>query len=121
MAEKGLKDTGVPAGSQKSGLIVTSNGIVFATVRNGEIYAYDMETGDILWRGKTGMGISSIPSMYEVNGKMYLVVSATRPKGRRPNSPRGPRNRQAIEDDHEGTSDNPSYMDEPAYQVFSLP
>ena len=79
-AAKGVKNTGVPAGSQRNGMIVTSNGIVFATVNNGKIYAYDMDNGNILWTGETQNGISSIPSMYEVDGRVYLVVSATTPK-----------------------------------------
>lgn len=74
---KGHFNTGVPSGSSGQGMIVTSNGIIFATVRNGQIYAYDAESGDILWRDQTNRGISTISSMYEVDGQIYLVVNAT--------------------------------------------
>lgn len=80
IAAKRVRNTGIPTGSQRNGMIVTSTGIIFATVTNGKIYAFDAENGEILWTGATSMGIASIPSMYEVNGKVYLVVSATMPQ-----------------------------------------
>lgn len=79
-AARGVRNTGIPTGSQRNGMIVTSTGIVFATVTNGKIYAYDMENGAILWTGETEMGIATIPSMYEVDGRVYLVVSASTPQ-----------------------------------------
>ena len=57
-----------------------ANGIVFTTVKNGKIYACDWDNGNILWTGETQQGIASIPSMYEVKGRVYLVVNATTPK-----------------------------------------
>jgi quinoprotein glucose dehydrogenase len=78
--KKGFTKTGVPTGSQRNGIIVTSNGLLFATVTNGAIYAYDAESGEILWTGQTPLGIASMPSMYEVNGKVYIVVNATTPQ-----------------------------------------
>ncbi|MBI1226514.1 MAG: PQQ-binding-like beta-propeller repeat protein [Bacteroidetes bacterium] len=77
---KGAKNTGVPEGSQRNGMIVTSNGIVFSTVTNGKIYAYDADNGNILWTGETPLGIATLPSMYEYDGRVYLVVNATTPK-----------------------------------------
>ena len=77
---KGVRNTGVPTGSQRNGVIVTSNGLLFATVTNGKIYAMNAATGEILWTGSTPLGIAAIPSMYEVNGKVYLVVNATTPQ-----------------------------------------
>ncbi|HEU4590687.1 MAG TPA: c-type cytochrome, partial [Steroidobacteraceae bacterium] len=49
VAAAGGKNTGVPRGSQRQGMIVTSTGIVFSTVRNGALYAFDAENGDVLW------------------------------------------------------------------------
>ena len=74
---KGFRNTGVPNGSQRNGMVITSNGLVFATVTNGRIYAYDAETGKILWTGRTSMGIGSMPAMYEVGGRVYLAITAT--------------------------------------------
>lgn len=76
----GLKDHGVPTGSQRNGMIVTSNGIIFTTVTNGKIYAMDATNGKILWTGTTPLGIATIPSMYEIDGRVYLAVNATTPQ-----------------------------------------
>lgn len=78
--EKGFRNTGVPTGSQRNGIIVTSNGLLFATVTNGKIYAYDAANGEILWEGQTPLGIATMPSMYEVNGRVFIVVNATTPQ-----------------------------------------
>ena len=78
----GVHNTGVPSGSQRNGMIVTSNGLVFSTVANGKIYAYNADNGDILWEGETPNGIAALPAMYEVDGKLYLVVNASNPKRR---------------------------------------
>ena len=78
--KKGFRNTGVPTGSQRNGVIVTSNGLLFTTVTNGRIYAMDAENGEILWTGETPLGIATMPSMYEVNGKTYIVVNATTPQ-----------------------------------------
>ncbi len=78
--KKGFTNTGVPTGSQRNGIIVTSNGLLFASVTNGKIYAYDASDGEVLWTGETPLGIASMPSMYEVNGKVFIVVNATTPQ-----------------------------------------
>lgn len=77
---KGFTKTGVPTGSQRNGIIVTSNGLLFATVTNGKIYAYDASNGDILWEEQTPLGIASMPSMYEVSGRVFIVINATTPQ-----------------------------------------
>ncbi|NKB72044.1 MAG: PQQ-binding-like beta-propeller repeat protein [Candidatus Latescibacteria bacterium] len=76
---KGARNTGVPDGIHGQGMIVTSNGIIFATVNNGQIYAYDADNGNILWRAQTELGIGTLSSMYEVDGRIYLVINATKP------------------------------------------
>jgi quinoprotein glucose dehydrogenase len=77
---KGFRNTGVPAGSQRNGIIVTSNGLLFATVNNGGIFAYDAATGELLWQGQTPLGIATMPSMYEIGGRVYLAINATTPQ-----------------------------------------
>lgn len=72
----GGKDTGLPAGSQHKGMIVTSTGIVFATCLDGRIYAYDEDNGNILWSVKLPRVPDGLPSMYMVNGRQYLAVCA---------------------------------------------
>jgi quinoprotein glucose dehydrogenase len=71
------KNTGLPGGSQKRGMIVTSTGLVFCTAADGKIYAYDSDNGKVLWSAKLPMVSDALPSIYALNGRHYLVVSAT--------------------------------------------
>jgi quinoprotein glucose dehydrogenase len=78
-AAAGATGTGVPRGSQRNGLIVTSTGIVFSTAKDGRVYAFDADDGDVLWSAELPMGTEGLPAMYAVNGRQYLVVVATTP------------------------------------------
>ena len=75
----GASNTGVMSGSQRSGMIVTSAGIVFSTVNNGEIYAFDAEDGEVLWNTRVPVGMAALPTMFEIERKPYIVVNATSP------------------------------------------
>ena len=76
-AAAGATDTGVPQGGQRMGMVVTSNGLLFATAKDGHVRAYDAETGAILWTGDLPRGTEALPAMYSANGRQYLVVCAT--------------------------------------------
>lgn len=79
-ADLGGMNTGVQE-TDRNGLLVTETGIVFSNAKDGHVYAFDAETGEELWRGQIpgNMGTQGIPSMYMVNGRQYLVVSASTP------------------------------------------
>ncbi len=77
-AEEGGTNTGVP-GAQRNGMIVTSTGLVFATAGDGTVRALDADTGEELWMGELPTGTEGLPSMYEIDDKYYLVVTATTP------------------------------------------
>jgi quinoprotein glucose dehydrogenase len=79
VTQEGGKHTGVPRGSQRQGMIVTSTGIVFSTARDGRFYAYDAETGEVLWSAQLPMGTEGLPAVYAIDGKHYIVVNATTP------------------------------------------
>lgn len=79
VAREGGKDTGVPRGSQRQGMIVTSTGIVFSTARDGKFYAFDADNGAILWSAELPMGTEGLPAAYQIDGKHYIVVNATTP------------------------------------------
>ncbi|MDB6054022.1 MAG: Quinoprotein glucose dehydrogenase, partial [Verrucomicrobiales bacterium] len=66
--------TGVPNGSQRKGMIVTSTGLLFASCKDGKIYAYDSENGEVLWSFELPRHPEGLLSMYEVNGRQYLEV-----------------------------------------------
>ena len=79
-AREGGKGSGVPRGSQRQGMIVTSTGIVFSTARDGVFYAFDAENGEVLWSYKLPMSTEGLPSFYQLDGKSYIVVNATTPQ-----------------------------------------
>lgn len=75
----GLSGTGVPRGASRMGMIVTATGIVFATARDGHVYAFDADDGHVLWSGRLPMGTEGLPAMYVQEGRQFLVVNATTP------------------------------------------
>jgi quinoprotein glucose dehydrogenase len=75
-AAQGAKEAGA-FGAEHHGIIVTSTGLLFAGASDGKFRAYDEETGKILWTATLPAGSEGIPSMYEVNGRQYLVIPAT--------------------------------------------
>ena len=74
---KGDKTKGAPSGTLRKGMIVTSTGVVFATAKGGKLYAFDADTGNLLWETTLSHETNAQPAMYTVRGKQYLVVSAT--------------------------------------------
>lgn len=74
--KKGFENTGM-LDAQRSGMVVTSTGIVFSTAKDGKVYAFDSENGEELWSAKLPKGSEGLPAMYEVNGQQFLVVTAT--------------------------------------------
>lgn len=70
------QDLGMPVGSQRKGMVVTTTGLLFSTCLDGNIYAYDTETGDKLWSTPLPRNTEGLPAMYEVAGRQYLVVCA---------------------------------------------
>jgi quinoprotein glucose dehydrogenase len=76
---EGGKNTGVPRGGERQGIVVTSTGLVFATAKDGKVRAFDAENGQVLWTAELPAGTEGVPAMYEVKGRQYLVVCATNP------------------------------------------
>jgi quinoprotein glucose dehydrogenase len=76
-AALGASDVGVPRGGLRMGMIVTSAGLLFATAKDGNVRAYDADTGAVLWTGRLPRGAEGLPAMYQVDGRQYLVVTAS--------------------------------------------
>jgi len=75
-----LTKQGVPkTGSQNlGGATVTAGGLVFvAGTQDEKIRAFDSETGRELWEAKLPFAGTSAPAVYEVEGKQFVVVTAT--------------------------------------------
>jgi quinoprotein glucose dehydrogenase len=75
-ASEGAKDAGVFM-AERHGLVVTSTGLIFVATTDGKVRAHDEETGNVLWTGNLPAGSEGLPSMYEVNGRQFLVVPAS--------------------------------------------
>jgi quinoprotein glucose dehydrogenase len=58
-------------------MIVTSNGLLFSTAKDGKVRAYHADTGAVLWTADLPRGSEGLPAMYQINGRQYLVVCAT--------------------------------------------
>ena len=72
---QGLKGTG-SASQTKTSVIPTGSGLVFATAPDQKVHIYDSENGRQLWELPLGGSTSGSPSMYELNGTQYLLVTA---------------------------------------------
>jgi quinoprotein glucose dehydrogenase len=79
-ASQGAKDTGILRGGERRGIVVTSTGLLFVNTKDGEIRAYDADTGKSLWAASLPAGTEGLPAMYEVHGRQYLVVPAAAPQ-----------------------------------------
>jgi quinoprotein glucose dehydrogenase len=75
LAAKGIKNTGTHY--PKLGPIVTSTGLIFTGTRDRKVRAFDIENGKLLFEQEVPMAMEGIPSVYEVNGKQYIVFCAS--------------------------------------------
>ncbi len=76
-AAEGGRDTGMPRGTQRLGMVITSTGLIFAPARDGKVRAYDADTGAVLWTADLPHGAEGLPAMYAIDGREYLVIGAT--------------------------------------------
>jgi quinoprotein glucose dehydrogenase len=72
---KGIRGTG-SAATVKGGLITTAAGLVFATAADRKVHVYDSTDGRPLAELPLGGATSGAPSMYEHEGRQYLLVTA---------------------------------------------
>jgi quinoprotein glucose dehydrogenase len=75
---QGIKGTG-SAATIKGGIIVTSTGLLFVTAADRKVHVYDSNSGEHLSELPLGGVTSASPSMYELNGRQYLLVTASVP------------------------------------------
>ena len=72
----GPKGTGAAA-TLKTSAIVTSGGLIFVTAADRKVHVYDADNGNELHSIPLGAVSSGSPSMYELNGRQYLLVAAS--------------------------------------------
>ena len=59
------------------GAIVTGSGLVFvAATFDDYLRAFDLETGEELWKGRLPAGGQATPMTYEIAGRQYIVIAA---------------------------------------------
>ena len=76
LVDQGIKGTGTAA-TTKGGMVVTATGLIFATAADRKVHIYDSSTGKQISELPLGGTTSGAPSMYELNGRQYLLVTAT--------------------------------------------
>lgn len=75
---KELKDKGVPATGTENygGSVATAGGVIFiAATRDEKFRAFDKETGKILFEYQLPSAGYATPSVYQVDGKQYVVIA----------------------------------------------
>jgi glucose dehydrogenase len=78
---QGIKGTGTAA-NVKGGLITTGTGLVFATAGDHKVHIYDSADGKQICELPLGAPTTGNPSMYELNGRQYLIVTSSTAGGR---------------------------------------
>jgi quinoprotein glucose dehydrogenase len=61
---------------------------VFVTAADRKVHVYDSTTGQQIWELPLGGATSGSPSMYELGGRQYLLVTAS-PSGNAAGGPAG--------------------------------
>ena len=81
LAGQGVTGTGTAATS-KGGIIPTATGLVFVTAADRKVHVYDSTSGAQLSELPLGGTTTGSPSMYELGGRQYLLVTAAAAGGR---------------------------------------
>jgi glucose dehydrogenase len=76
LVDQGIKGTGTAA-MIKGGMVLTATGLLFVTAADRKVHVYDSATGEQISELPLGGMTSGAPSMYELNGHQYLLVTAT--------------------------------------------
>src|SRR6185369_6227167 len=62
-------------GDQSYGALSTAGGLVFRGKVDGNLEAYDVRTGDVLWKFQTGLGISAPPMTWSDGKDQYITLA----------------------------------------------
>jgi quinoprotein glucose dehydrogenase len=79
---QGITGTGTAA-TTKGGIIATATGLLFVTAADRKVHVYDSATGTQVSELPLGAPTSGSPSMYELEGRQYLLVTASAAPGGR--------------------------------------
>lgn len=59
-----------------SGVMTTAGGLVFTGTPEGDLKAFDDETGEELWSFQTGSGVVGQPITWEMDGEQFVAVAS---------------------------------------------
>jgi alcohol dehydrogenase (cytochrome c) len=59
-----------------AGVLTTDSGLTFTGDAYGNVMALDTRNGKTLWHAGTGVGMSSSPIAYELDGRQYVLTSS---------------------------------------------
>ena len=76
LVDQGVRGTGA-AVTIKGGIIPTAAGLVFVTAADRKVHVYDSSSGKQLTELQLRGTTSGSPSMYELGGRQYLLVTAS--------------------------------------------
>ncbi len=73
LTEKGIPKTGT---ENYGGSVVTAGGLLFIAASKDEyLHAFDKNTGEELWKYKLPAGGYATPSVYQAEGREYVVIA----------------------------------------------
>lgn len=75
LSPMGIHNTGIR--QEQRGILPTATGIDFVATSDGKLRAFDDDNGKQIWSADLPAGNRAIPSMYEVQNREYLIISAT--------------------------------------------
>jgi alcohol dehydrogenase (cytochrome c) len=61
--------------------LTTAGGLVFIGDYDRQVHAYDVETGEELWKTRLGSSVMGFPVSFEINGTQYIAISTGREGG----------------------------------------
>jgi len=59
-----------------AGLMSTAGGLVFSGTMEGDFFAADAQTGEVLWRFQTGGAVYANPITYLSEGRQFIAIAA---------------------------------------------
>lgn len=78
LAVKGIEDTGNAQRVHRNGPVVTAGGLIFVgTNGDGTVWAFDKDTGAVLWKQQLDANPEGMAAVYEVAGRQYVVFCAS--------------------------------------------
>ena len=78
LAAKGIKNTGNAQRIHRNGPVVTAGGLIFVgTNPDATVWAFDKDTGKILWERQLDANPEGMAAVFEIDGRQYIAFCAS--------------------------------------------